>query len=86
VTCGSTIATPRQAPFDEAIASSIARLSVPWQLACTRTARDKAEAPVQRGECLLCASAACSAAPASTEAGAGTEDVAMGVARTRRAM
>src|SRR5882762_4227231 len=44
VASSPTIATPRQAPpganfRDQAIASSIARLSEPWQLAWTSTAR-----------------------------------------------
>jgi hypothetical protein len=34
---GSTTATPRALPFDWAMASSVAALSVPWQLAWTIT-------------------------------------------------
>jgi len=53
-----TIATPRQAPpgsnfRDQAIASSIARLSAPWQLACTSTARANTQMLVQRAQLLL---------------------------------
>jgi hypothetical protein len=35
-----TIATPRRSSGARAIASSMALLSKPWALACTRTARE----------------------------------------------
>jgi hypothetical protein len=37
----SIIATPAYRPAPRSSASTIAMLSVPWQLACTNTARDR---------------------------------------------
>ena len=36
-----TVATPRALPFDAMQASTMARLSAPWQVACTITLRAK---------------------------------------------
>ena len=41
------MATPRYRPLPRAIASSIAVLSVPWQLACTITPRASAQMVMQ---------------------------------------
>ena len=53
VTVRRTVATPRALPFAATQASTIARLSAPWQVACTITLRAKPEVVAQREQLRL---------------------------------